>query len=172
MSTTKPAYTVTGSLIGITLASLAAAGYRESAGVSNAINLYMDALVGGSIQVGAVGATVGQSINIYAYASSDGGTVYSGGLAGVDETIMWGTTPASSSVVGYLNLVRLGSAAVDPTNDANNDIEFGPFSVADAFGGVLPADWGIVIENNTDAALHATGTNNVLHFSGVNFSNV
>lgn len=166
MATANVAY-ATSAGITCTVTSLADGGYRESAAVDNGTNLYMDALVSGSIQVGAVAAD--GTISIFAYGSVDGGTVYSGGLAGTDETITWGTTPSTSSVEGFNNLKLLGVVSVDTTDD-NNDIEFGPFSVAAAFGGVLPKSWGIVVLNETGVALHATGTNNTFDYTGITYT--
>lgn len=154
--------------ITITLTSLGDGGYRESTAVDNTTNLYMDALVGGSIAMNATISADG-SFTVYAYGSWDGGTNYTGGLAGTDETITWGTTPSTSSVEGYKNLMVLGVVNVDTTDDGN-DIEFGPFGVAQAFGGVLPPKWGIVILNNTGAAFDATGTNNAVKYSGIEYT--
>ena len=153
--------------ITITLTSLANGGYRESAEVDNTTNLYVDELVEGSIQVGTV--TADGTISIYAYGNL-GDTVYSGGLAGTNETITWGTTPASSSVEGFNQLPLLGVVSVDTTDD-DNDIEFGPYAVAPAFGGVMPAKWGIVVLNNTGVGFHATGTANGIWYRGVKYTN-
>lgn len=156
----------TNNTITCTLTSLGDGGYRESAVVTNATDKFVDASVGGSIQVGTV--TVRGLISIYAYASTDDGTTYSGGLAGTNETITWGTTPSSSSVNGYSQLVRLHSIDVDATDD-NNDIEFTcPVSIAEAFG-FMPQKWGIVVHNETGVALHATGTNNKVVFNGLKY---
>ena len=103
MATARPLY-ATSQAIACTVTSLADGAYRESAGVDNSTDRFMDALVGGSIQVGAVSAD--GTISVFAYGSADAGGIYSGGLAGVDETIVWGTTPASSSVEGF-NQLRL-----------------------------------------------------------------
>lgn len=146
--------------ITITLTSLASAGYRESTAIDNTSNLFLDAFVGGITQIGAVAAD-GQ-IEIYAYASWDG-TSYTAGVTGSDATITWGTT---GGVDGYNDLVTLGTAAVDTTDD-NDDVEWGPFSIASAFGGRLPPKWGIVVKNNTGTAFHATGTNNLVRYRGV-----
>lgn len=165
MATITPNY-ASSAAITCTVANLGDGGYRESAGVSNTTNKYMDALVGGSIQVGTV--TADGTISVFAYASMDGGTIYSGGLAGTDETITWGTTPSTSSVEGYNNLRLLGVISVDTTDD-DNDIEFAGFSVASVFGGVMPEKWGIVVLNETGVALHATGTNNEFHYQGIKY---
>lgn len=163
MATSAIDYTATGTAITCTQAALGIDGYRESAGVTNAVNKYLSVTVGGSTQVGVV--TVAGSLKIYAYASNDGGTIYSGGLIGTDETITWGTTPASSSLAGFKNIFLIGIVAV-ALDDDDNDIEWGPFTLETPFGGTVPEDWGIVLKNETDIALHATGTNNALHYSG------
>jgi hypothetical protein len=146
--------------ITITLTSLGSAGYRESTAVDNTSNLYLDAFVGGITQIGAV--TADGQIEIYAYGSWDG-TSYTAGVTGSDATITWGTT---GGVDGYNDLIPLGTAAVD-TSDDNDDVEWGPFSIATAFGGRLPPKWGIVVKNSTGTAFHATGTNNAVKYRGV-----
>ena len=167
MATANVAYATSASIT-CTVTSLADGGYRESAAIDNTTNLYMDALITGSIALN--GTLTGDgTINIFAYGSIDGGTVYSGGLAGTDETITWGTTPSTSSVEGFNNLKLIGVVSTDDTDDGN-DIEFGPFSVAAAFGGVLPKSWGIVVENQTNAAFDATGTNNTFDYVGVTYT--
>lgn len=148
----------------ITVTSLADSGYRESTAVDNSTNKYIDALVGGKIQIGAPSAD--GTIAIYAYGSYDG-TEYSAGLTGSDGTVTWGTT-GSTGLDGYLNLPLLGVISVDATDD-NDDARWGPFSVAQAFGGILPQKWGIVIKNSTGASLHATGTNNECQYTGIKF---
>lgn len=166
MATTASPKYAAAAAITVTLASLADGGYRESAGINNTVNKYMDALVGGSIQVATVVAD--GTISIFAYGSMDAGGIYSGGLVGTDEAITWGTTPASSSVEGYNQLKLLGVISVDTTDD-DNDIEFAGFSVAAAFGGVMPEKWGIVVLNESGVALHVTGTNNEIHYQGINY---
>ena len=152
-----------------TLTSLADGGYRESAGVDNATELFIDALVAGSIQVGAV--TADGTIKVYAYASMDNGVIYDGGLIGTDETIVWGTTPSTSSVEGFKQLKLLDVISVDTTDD-DNDIEFVcKNSVASVYGGVMPLNWGVVILNDTGVAFHATGTSNSLGYQGIKYDN-
>lgn len=160
MATRKIAYSAA-TAITLTQTSLGSAGYRETTAIDNSSNLYLDALVGGSTQIGAVGAG-NWTIEIYAYASWDA-TLYTAGIAGSDATITWGT---SSSVNGFNDLVPLGVANVEGTDD-NDDRPWGPFSVAAAFGGRLPTKWGLVIKNNTGTAFHATGTNNTVKYMGI-----
>jgi hypothetical protein len=148
----------------ITVTSLGDAGFRESTVVDNTTNKYVDALVGGKIQIGAPSAD-GQ-ILIYAYGTYDG-TEYTAGLTGSDGTVTWGTT-GNTGLDGASNLPYLGGILVDATDD-NDDARWGPFSVASAFGGVLPSKWGIVVKNSTGATLHATGTNNECQYIGVKY---
>lgn len=152
----------TATSITCTLTSLASAGWRQSNQVDNTSNEYIDALVSGSIQIGAPSAD--GTIEVYAYASLDG-SIYSGGLGSSDAGITWGTT-GSTSVHGYAQLKLLEILDVDDTDDSE-DVEWGPVSVAAAFGGVLPPYWGVVFKNNTGASLNATGTNNALKYVGI-----
>ena len=161
MATGKLTYSSATSIT-ITNTSLAAAAYRESTAVDNSSTRYIDALVGGIIELGALGAD--GTIEIYAYGSYDG-TNYTAGLTGTDGTITWGTT-GDTGVDGFLDLRFLGAVACDTTDD-NDDKRWGPFSVASVFGGILPTKWGIVVRNNTDTAFNATGTNNECEFIGI-----
>lgn len=163
MATVTTNYAAAASLT-LTVTSLADGGYRESTAVDNSTNKYVDALVGGKIQIGAPSAD--GTIAIYAYGSYDG-TEYTAGVTGTDGTITWGTT-GSTGLDGYLNLPLLGVVSVDATDD-NDDCRWGPFSVAQAFGGVLPTKWGVIVKNSTGASLHATGTNNECQFMGIKF---
>lgn len=150
--------------ITITNTSLAIGAYRESTAVDNGTTRYIDAHVGGIIQLG--GLVADGTIDIFAYGSYDG-TNYTAGVTGTNGTITWGTT-GTTGVDGFFDLRFLGSVACDATDD-NDDRRWGPFSVAAAFGGVLPTKWGIVVRNNTDAAFNATGSNNECEFIGVTF---
>lgn len=152
-----------GSVTG-TLTSIASGSWYATAAVDNTSDLYLDALVGGSIQIGALGAD--GTVDVYAYGSFDG-TSFTAGLPGTAGSITWGTT-GTTGVDGYLDLSPffLGTIVCDTTDD-NDDKKFGPFSVASKFGLVLPVKWGLVFTNGTDASTHATGTNNTIVFRGV-----
>jgi hypothetical protein len=140
--------------ITISLGGLASGSARQSVYVDNSVNLFLDALVQVSILTNAAGVSATGYVNVYAYGSADG-TTYSGGASGADAAI---TLPANGS-----NLRLIGTMFAGATATTYRAI----FSVAAAFGGVLPPRWGIVVEQVTGAALDATGGNHAVTYSGV-----
>lgn len=148
----------------ITYTSLADGGYRQSDAVDNSSYKYVDALVGGIVRIGS--PTADGTIAIYAYGSYDG-TEYTAGLTGSDGTITWGTT-GNTGADGYLNLPLLGVISVDGSDD-DDYARFGPYSVAQAFGGILPQKWGIVVKNSTGASLQGTQTSSECQYTGIKF---
>jgi hypothetical protein len=125
-----------------TITSLANNGQRGSAAIDNSTNLFLDALVFVKVKTSTSSAT--GTVNVYAYGTADGGTTYSDGVTGTDagQTL---TVPPNVRLIGVINAV-----ANTTTYSA------GPFSVASAFGGVMPDHWGIVVENKTGATLDAS----------------
>lgn len=145
----------TADTVTLTLASLANGSWRQSTAVVNTTDLFLDALLGGSVQTGTT-PTANGTIDIYLYASYDG-TNYTGGASGSD---------AAYTADGEENLfVFVKSIIVDATSD--QDYVWGPISVAAAYGGIMPSRWGVVVENNTGSTLNATGSNNETQFIGV-----
>jgi len=145
-----------------TLASLANGAYRQSAVVDNSSNLYVDALIGGSIQTG-TSPTDKSTIEVYAYGERDdgGGTSqYTAGCSGSDAAY---TADGEEDELKLLEVIT-----VDTTSD--QDYEWGPVSVAQAFGGILPRKWGVVYRNATGVTTHATGTNNETRYAGIKFA--
>jgi len=136
--------------ITITLASLTDTSLRQSASVDNGTNGAIDTLIGGKITTG-TGSSTNDFIDIYAAGSLDGGTTFSGDASGSDA--------AYSGVTE--NLKFLGRIS---TETASTTYEFGPFSLAAAFGGSMPEDWAIVVDNESDSTLSATGGNHEVHY--------
>ena len=64
-----------------------------------------------------------------------------------------GTTDAAFTTANILNSPLLGTIAMN----AATAVKAGPFSVASAFGGFIPAEMGIIVNNESGAALSATG---------------
>lgn len=143
--------------ITITMTSLADGAYRQSTVVDNSTNKYVDALIGGSIQTGTT-PTAETRIEVYLYASYDG-TNYTAGCSGTD---------GAYTADGEENLLKLIEVIiVDATT--GQDYVFGPISVAQVFGGIMPSKFGVVIKNATGAALDATGTNNHIKYTGIKY---
>lgn len=160
MTTVTTNYAATAAIT-ITLAGLANAGWRQSSAVDNSVNKYLDALVGGSIQVGTIPTDKSQ-IEIYAYGERDdgGGTSkYTAGASGVDAAY---TADGEEDELKLLEVIT-----VDTTSD--QDYEWGPVSVAQAFGGILPRKWGVVVKNGTGVTFNATGANNAVKYTGIKF---
>lgn len=132
--------------LAITLNCVANAAARQSTYVDNATNLFVDALVAGWILSNTAGTNAAGYANIYAYGTvNDTGTcTYTDGAAGADGAMTL-TAPPNARLIGVVNIVANGT-----------NYYFGPFSVAAAFGGVLPRRWGVIIENKTCAAYFNT----------------
>lgn len=150
----KTKYGTSNQSITITLASLGDGSARESTAIDNSGNLFVDALVAVKIKTGAASVSSTGYLNIYAYGTADGASSYNGNATGTDAAVTL-TAPPNLAMIGVLNAV------------ANATTYRGLFSVAEAFGGVLPDHWGIVIENKTGAALDATGGNHGVAYQGI-----
>ena len=139
----------------ITLASLANNGARQSTEIDNSSNLYLDALVQVKIKSPASSTASTGVVNIYAFASADDQTTRTENAGASDAGITL-TSPTNARLIGVLNVV------------ANATTYYGgPFSVAAAFGGVMPKYWGIIVENKTGGTLDSTGGNHTISYQGV-----
>lgn len=150
MTTATPLYGTNTDLTH-TLASLSSdtnliAG-RESTAVSNVTNDAIDEIVQGKTTTG-TSPTASRQIEVWAYGSVDG-TTYSAGATGSD---------ANFSPTGEKTLLKL--LEIIPTDGtSNHTYEWGPWSIAGAFGGTMPRNWGIFEVHNTGVALNSTGSN-------------
>lgn len=149
MSTIKSLYGSNGQAITITLTSLAnASGVngagRASTAIDNTANLFLDALVSLKIKTSASALANDKAVYVYAYGTSDGGTDYTDGITGSDAAFT-ATNPPNVRLIGVINAVASSTTYVG-----------GPFSVAAAFGGVLPDHWGIFVVNFTGQSLDAS----------------
>lgn len=161
MTTASVAYGASTAMT-ITLTSLASSSTllagRESTAIDNTATLAVDYLVGGKTKTGAGTPLAGQ-IEYWAYGSYDG-TTYSGGATGTDA----GLTFASEKT----NLRLLYIQPTDTT--ASHSYEWGPYSIAQAFGGVVPKKWGVFVVHNTSAALTATAADHEVKYTAVNYT--
>lgn len=156
MSDIKQAFGTANQGITITLNSLASSGTagRESTAVDNTSNLFLDALVTVKITLPSSGTPAdSKAVYVYAYGTADGGTTYSDDATGSDAAFTH-TDPPNLKLIGIINAPVIDTAYVG-----------GPFSVAAAFGGNLPAEWGIIVRNHTGVTLASSG--NSAHYQGV-----
>ena len=127
------------------MTTLADAAAREGTAVDNTSNVFIDALVFfHDVKTGDTGVSASGYLNVYAYGTANGGTDYSDTCTGSDAAVTL-TSPPNVRLIGIINAVASATT-----------YRAGPFSVAAAFGGVLPDKWGIVVENKTGHHLDAS----------------
>jgi hypothetical protein len=150
----KAKYGANNQTITITFASLANDAKRESTVIDNTSNCFFAALV--QLQVKTGSGTIGSNpvVNVYAYGTADGGTTYSGEATGTDA--------AYSGTVANCRLIGVISCPASATAYKSE-----PMNAANAFGGVLPDKWGIIVENKTGLALDGTEANHKKFYQGV-----
>lgn len=159
MTTATPLYGTTAALT-ITLTGLASdtnllAG-RQSTAISNGTDDAIDALVGGKITTGTT-PTASRQIEIWLFGSYDD-TEYSGGAGASDAAL----TPDAKPLLKLLTII--------PTvNTSDKAYRFGPFSVAQAFGGVMPESWGVYVVHSTGVNLNATAANQEIVYTPVKY---
>jgi hypothetical protein len=161
MSTVKTLYGTTNQAITCTLASLANAtgaygAGRASTAVDNRTNLFLDALVQVQIKTSSSALANDKTVYVYAYGTvDDTDSLFTDGITGTDAGFT-GTTPMNLNRIGVINAVAVSTTYIG-----------GPWSVATAFGGVLPAQWGLFIVNFTGQALDSTEGNHKKVYQGI-----
>lgn len=147
---TGPAVTSFNSLANSLLSVASSAAVTVGTTTNVADHEIMVALTGPATMTGSV-STV---INLFAYTSIDG-TNWGGSGAtnelidGTDKAITW-------SANGY-QAVFLGSVLMTTTTSGTSIIYRKRFSLASVFGGILPAKYVIIAQNQAGAALAASG---------------
>lgn len=155
MAIAKPVYASPTTLT-ITQNGLSNNTYQQSDVFDNSTTRYEDGALGGSIQVGTTPVDK-STIEIFLYGTFDG-TNYTSGCSGSNGAY------TANGEEGLLP--RAAIIYVDTTSD--QDYVWGPVSVRAAFGGVMPQKFGAVVLNKSGATTHATGTNNIMKFTGLN----
>jgi hypothetical protein len=156
----KPLYGSNNQALTITLASLAASATvgRESAAIDNSSALWMDVLLTILFETGTVSGN--KQLLAFLAASTDGGATYTEGATGADAAF----TRKDPTLLRPL--------AVIPAVTNSFIHRAGPFSVAAAFGGILPDHFNVAVFNDSGAALSGTAGNNKLIYQGVQFQGV
>ena len=106
---------------------------------------FVDALVTASCYI-ATAPTSDQAVHFYAYGTVDGGTTFTDNVDGTDAALTTGTRNARS--LGILSMTS-----------PNVVMRGGPWSIAQAFGGVLPQRWGVIAVNSTGTYLSNANAN-------------
>lgn len=146
----------------ITLASLGSdtnlSAGRASTAVDNSTSKNIDYLVGGKVTTGS-SPTANRQIEVWAYGTYDG-TTYSAGASGSDAAF----SPGNEKPL--MRLLQI----IPTTNTSNQTYEWGPCSVAQAFGGVCPQKWGIYMVHNTGVALNSTAANHEVKATPIKYA--
>ena len=160
MAVTKITY-ATSAAITCTLASLAssASAGRGCAAVDNTSNLYDDALLYLAVKTSASALANDKACYVYLYGSEDG-TNFNGSSAEAEGT------DAAVTIDSPTNLILAGVIRCP----ASATTYKGVFSVAAAFGGVMPRKWGFVLRNYTGQALDSTEGNHTKSYTGITYT--
>ena len=148
MANIKQKFGTANQAITITLTSLADNGYRASAAVDNSSNCFLDCLVQLKILVSGSAPSGESVVNVWAYGSADGGDTYSGGATGSDADY----GGAAGQLITNARLI-----GVIYCDAASETFESDLMSICNAFGGVMPDHWGIIVQNQLGAALANSG---------------
>lgn len=150
----------TSTAITITLNSLATSTTvgRQATVIDNSSNLFIDALVTAIISTSASAIGSSKTVAIYVSGSEDG-TNYD-----QDDGAM-GATDAGYTINSPTNL-KLARVMYCPTS---SKVYNAVFSVANLFGGVMPRKWTVVVCNDTNQSLAASG--NSMSYTGITYTN-
>lgn len=124
--------------------------------VDNTTNKYLDALVQVVLDFANTAPANDKATYVFAYGGIESG-VYSNPISGTEGDVTLLDVTANPN-----NLKLIGTM---PYGTADEIVESSPMSVANAFGGMLPPYWGVVIIDYTGAALAASG--NTVKYVGV-----
>lgn len=140
----------------LTLNGLASSSGRSSAKVENQDNRYIDAICRFKLKTVAASPSDRYAIYFFAWGSADDvSPAFPAGITGVDEPIFAALETLSIRPVGSVYVSTPGTLITPP------------FSVAPAFGNVLPPVWGVLAINRCGMALDAA--DNLGFWRGVEF---
>lgn len=136
----------------------------ESGVIDNTSNKYVDVLLAGNFTSNAsVAPTANTSILVYVYAVQDDAPTYPDGMDGTEST---DSVTSANVGAGFLKL-----AAVLPLDASTSRVfYFGPVSVAQLFGGIMPNKWGVFVTHNAGATSSLAGSGNKIAYTGVTYT--
>ena len=131
---------------------------RQSAVADNTVDDAVDAMVGGMITTSTTASTLRQ-IEVWSFGSWDNGSTYSiRGASSVD---------ASMNVSSMKTLMKL--VTIIPAMQGSSTYQWGPFSVAQVYGGLMPTRWGIFVTHNTGVSTALSNTSSALSYIPVKY---
>jgi len=132
---------------------------RQSAVADNtsAFDDAIDALVGG-IFTTSTSASTQRQIEVWSFGSWNNGSTFTAGASTVD---------ASLNVSSMKTLMKL--VTIIPAMQGQCTYSWGPFSVAQVYGGLLPTKWGIFITHNTGVSSQILAGGHNLSYIPVKF---
>ena len=135
--------------------SLASSAAATTSTSNNIVDAMVQVKIVGPATMTASASTI---VSVFAYGSLDGSTGwYAGASSGTVETVDGSDKLITVSANGN-NLRFLGTILLHTTTSGTSiTYQSQPLSVAAAFGGLMPRKWGIVIMNQSSAALAASG---------------
>lgn len=119
----------------------------QSAAVDNTTDKFLDVMVYFVLDFANTAPASSRGVFVYAYSGI--GTVYTNPASGSEGSI---TLPDVTT--NQLSLRPLGFI---PYVTQDEVVESPHFSIAQAFGGVMPQKWGVVLVNHSGAALASSG---------------
>lgn len=135
----------------------------ESDVISNASNLYLDALVSGKWTCGTT-PTANTSVGIYVYAQHDDTPTYQDVFDGTGSAETVTNAGVLSGVVRLLGTLNVSATT------SNVTYYLAPTSVAQCFGGILPKRWGLFISHNSGVNSNTTAGNHEWKYVGITYT--
>ncbi len=174
MAETKIKYAADEAIVGTNWDALASKAWATLPAFDNTTNLYVDVLVGGKIHFDtATGIIlVGDTFDIYVSAlyDNDVASSYTGGI-----DTLFTANDSSLTVDVEFNPLNMKLLAVIKPEATAPDIEqsynWGPYSIAGLFGGIVPQKFILVGNNNSnDAILKAATSDHVVNAVGITYT--
>jgi hypothetical protein len=151
------AYTIT--LTGLATSSTLVAG-RESTGLSNASNKYLDVLVAGFITVGTT-PTANTQIEVHAVGALNDTPLYPDVFDGTDSAETVSNTGVKQACCRPIAIMDVTAATSDLA------YPFAPLGIRAIFGDALPPAHALFVTHNTGTNLNATAANHAIYHTQV-----
>jgi hypothetical protein len=132
----------------------------ESAWVDNSSSKYVDALAGGKISVATASANTQIVISVASKPDDDSYPSVLDGTEGVETVANSGILAATTKVLAVIPV---------PVATTGLTYYYGPVSVAQCFGGILPRKWCLTVQHNTGNNLDGSSGGQAAWYSGIKY---